>query len=154
SYEPPSLWARDREGRWQLVAEHFGYPAGMPRQMSLPLPKLPVGSTALRITGNLQVYWDRIRVARAEPLETARQVLPVQRAEVGFVGFAQRTDGPQRQPHYDYSARKALWDTRHLAGNYTAFGEATELLAAADGALAIIGPGEELHFTFADELPP
>ena len=26
------------DGRWRVVAEAFGYPAGMPRQMALPLP--------------------------------------------------------------------------------------------------------------------
>ena len=55
-YEAPTLEARDRDGRWHEVAPQFGYPAGMPRQMALPLPPLPPGTTALaaaHFTGNL-----------------------------------------------------------------------------------------------------
>jgi hypothetical protein len=40
------------------------------------------------------------------------------------------------------------------AGGYTEFGPAEALLAQPDGALAIIGPGEEIHVEFAADLPP
>jgi hypothetical protein len=39
-YRAPTLEARGADGRWSLVSEQFGYPAGMPRQMALPLPPL------------------------------------------------------------------------------------------------------------------
>jgi len=38
-------------------------------------------------------------------------------------------------------------------GYYTAFGAVGELLAATDDALAIIGPGEEVHLEFSADLP-
>jgi hypothetical protein len=41
-----------------------------------------------------------------------------------------------------------------MRGHYTDLGPATELLLEADDALAIIGPGEEVHLEYADELPP
>ena len=37
-YRAPSLEARGADGSWTLIFEQFGYPAGMPRQMALPLP--------------------------------------------------------------------------------------------------------------------
>ena len=39
----PSLDVRDANGNWQTLLEQFGYPAGMPRRMALPLEKLPEG---------------------------------------------------------------------------------------------------------------
>jgi hypothetical protein len=79
--------------------------------------------------------------------------LPLARAEVRESGFARRTTGAQQQPHYDYQRRSPLWDTRHLRGSYTAFGAVEELLASVDDALAIIGPGEEVHLEFTAQLP-
>jgi hypothetical protein len=157
-YRAPTLAARAADGRWHTVLEQFGYPAGMPRRMALPLPDLPAGTTALRLTTNQEIHWDRVAVVYAEPLPaTQRRALALQRAEVRASGFAQRTTGPQRQPHYDYDRRSPSGDTRHMAGHYTAFGPAGELVSVADDALAIIGPGEELHLEFAAQeavLPP
>jgi hypothetical protein len=64
-----------------------------------------------------------------------------------------RNTGPQHQPGYDYERRAPLWDTRVQAGHYTEFGRVDELIAAQDGALAIIGPGEEIEVEFSAELP-
>ncbi len=153
SYQPPSLWARASDGQWQLLAEHFGYPAGMPRQMALPLPALPPGTTALKLSGNLEIYWDRVFIAHAEALVVPAQELPLSTAIVAESGFALRSNGPQKQPHYDYEQRTPLWDTRHLDGWYTELGEATELVSSSDGALAIYGPGEELQLYFRDTAP-
>ena len=153
-YRAPTLEARAADGGWHTLVEQFGYPAGMPRRMALPLPDLPAGTDALRLTTNQEIYWDRVAVVYAEPLPgVQRTELPLQAAEVRESGFAQRTTGPQRQPYYDYGRRAPSWDTRHMAGHYTAFGPATELVSAADDALAIIGPGEELHLEYEARQP-
>ena len=153
-YRAPTLEARAADGRWHTLLEQFGYPAGMPRRMALPLTDLPAGTDALRLTTNQEIYWDRVAVVYAEPLPGAlRTELPLQHAEVRESGFARRSTGPQRQPHYDYERRSPSWDTRHLAGHYTAFGPATELVNTADDALAIIGPGEELHLEYSAQPP-
>ncbi|MEZ5541570.1 MAG: hypothetical protein R3F42_05945 [Pseudomonadota bacterium] len=153
-YRAPTLAARGADGRWHTVLAEFGYPAGMPRRMSVPLAGLPEGTTALRLTTNQEIYWDRAAVVQAEALPAARRTaLPLLEARLAESGFARRTTGPQRQPHYDYAQRSPLWDTRHMAGHYTAFGPATELLAARDDATAIIGPGEEVQLAFGGDLP-
>jgi hypothetical protein len=70
-------------------------------------------------------------------------------------GFARRTTGPQRTPHYDYADRAPLLDTRHPRGWYSQFGPVTDLVAAADDAVAIFGPGEDILLEFpAPEAPP
>lgn len=149
-YDPPTLEARDGQGRWHVVAPQFGYPAGMPRQMALPLPPLPAGTTALRLRTAQEIYWDRIAVVYAEPLPDARrQVLPMRAARLESDGFAKRTTGPQRAPHYDDDARLPLDDTRHQRGWYTEFGRIDPLVADEDHAVAIFGPGEAVVLDFA-----
>ncbi len=151
----PTLEALGADGQWHTVLEQFGYPAGMPRRMSVPLDDLPAGTRRLRLTTNQEIYWDRLAVAFVEtPAEVTVRTLGLVSARVGRPGFARRTTGPQRQPHYDYGRRSPFWDTRHQAGWYTAFGPATELVSAADGALAVFGPGEEVHLEFRADLEP
>jgi hypothetical protein len=148
-YDPPTLEARDGRGRWHTIAPQFGYPAGMPRQMALPLPPLPAGSTALRLRTSQEIYWDRIAVVYSEPLPTvSRQVLAMRAAELTSDGFAIRTTGPQRTPHYNDGARRPLDDTRHQRGWYTEFGSVDPLVAEEDHAVAIFGPGEAVVLDF------
>jgi hypothetical protein len=154
-YHAPTIEARAGDGRWQVLRREFGYPAGMPRRMSLSLGRLPRGATALRLRTTQEIYWDRLAIAYAAPSPLASAtVLPLTSASVAQTGFARRDEQVQRRPSYDYDRRVPLWDTRHQRGMYTAIGAVTEVLAADDGAVAIIGPGEEVQLTFAASLPP
>jgi hypothetical protein len=92
-------------------------------------------------------------VVYAEPLPAVRrQVLPMRAAALESDGFARRTTGPQRAPHYDDDARLPLDDTRHQRGWYTDFGRIDPLVADEDHAVAIFGPGEAVVLDF--EAPP
>lgn len=153
-YRPPTLEAQGSDGRWHILLKEFGYPAGMPRRMALPLPPLPRGTRRLRLRTNQEIYWDRLAVAWAEPSPAREHALPLASAEVGVMGFPLRTTGPQRQPSYDLARIAPLWDTRIPAGLYTAFGRVDELVASDDDALAIIGPGEQIQLEFEAALPP
>jgi hypothetical protein len=155
-YEAPTLEAAGADGAWRVVAEHFGYPAGMPREMALPLDGLPPGTTRLRLRTNMQIYWDRLRVVYAEPLpETeppawrVQTIAPVA-ATLARTGFPRRTTGPQQLPDYDYGVRADFADMRYPDGEYTAFGPVLPLVAEEDDALLIIGPGEEAQLEFED----
>jgi tetratricopeptide (TPR) repeat protein len=148
-YEAPTLEARDTAGRWHPVAREFGYPAGMPRQMALPLPPLPADTVALRIRTSQEIYWDRMSIVFAEPPPDARRhVLPLRAARLEPAGFARRTTGPQRTPYYDDLASAPLADTRHPRGWYTEFGRIDPLVADEDAAVAIFGPGEAVVLDF------
>ena len=108
-YRPASLEARGPDGKWRMIAAEFVYPAGMPRTMTLPLPNLPAGTDAPRLSSNMEIYWDRLRVVAEEPLPIAMPpAQPPLAARVGRTGFAKRTTGPQRLPHYEYEARALL----------------------------------------------
>jgi tetratricopeptide (TPR) repeat protein len=150
SYEAPTIDARGEDGRWQVVRKEFGYPAGMARRMSVPLGKLPKGTRELRLRTNQEIYWDRLAVAYAESAPVAsRGELRLVSARVDRTGYAIRDLKDDRRPLYDYEGRVPLWDARYPAGAYTRVGPMTELVAEEDGALAIIGPGEEIHLEFA-----
>ncbi len=155
SYEPPTLEARLAGGQWQTVHAGFGYPAGMPRRMALPLDALPPDTVALRLTSNLEIYWDRIEIVYAEPAPEGLRLAVVQpdRARLAKTGFPERLTRPQRRPDYDYSVRKAFWDTRYLPGFYTALGPVLPLVDTADDALVIMGPGEEVQAEFPAPAP-
>ncbi len=154
AYQAPTLEAKGADGRWRVVLKEFGYPAGMPRTMAVPLPPLPEGTRTLRLRTTQEIYWDRLAVAWAEPLEATRHELPLIVAEMRATGFARRTPGPQQQPSYDYDRRVPLWDTWAQSGLYTRFGRIDELVSSRDDALAIIGPGEEIHVEFKAALAP
>lgn len=153
-YQAPSLEVRDRNGIWQPLLKEFGYPAGMPKQMAIPLTNLPPGTNAIRLSTNMEIYWDRLQIVWEEPLQDSSPITiqPVS-ARIGKVGFPERTTGEQRLPYYDYNNRSPYWDTKYQAGFYTALGEAHELIEKVDGALAIIGGGEEIHLEFPALAP-
>jgi len=148
-YRAPTIEARGAGGAWTPILVEFGYPAGMPRRMSVPLGALPRGTRELRITTTQEVYWDRLAVAFAEPqTNVVRRELPLVTARLTESGFARRTVAAGRRPSYDYGHRAPLWDARRQRGWYTAEGDILELLNREDGALAIFGPGEEVQLTF------
>ena len=56
------------------MIDDMGFPAGGPRTMTADLTgKLPLGTQKIRITTNLQVYWDSILIDRAAQY-TAREI--------------------------------------------------------------------------------
>ncbi len=154
AFRAPTIEARGADGVWRVILKEFGYPAGMPRQMSVPLGELPAGTTMLRISTNMEVYWDRLFVVYPQEVASVvRTAMTPVKAEVLRSGFALRTTGEQRLPGYSYTDRSPFWDTRYPTGYYTAFGDCLELVVEADSGLAIIGPGEEIHLEFGDDLP-
>ncbi len=153
-YTAPSLQARTRDGVWVDLVAEWGYPAGMPRRMALPIPKsaLPAGATALRMSTTMQVYFDSVRLVARETLPSEASELQLTRASLASVGFAQRSTGPQHQPFYDHDRLLPLWDCRFQRGLYTEFGDVRALCEQVDGALVVFGPGEEVALDFAS--PP
>lgn len=155
TFEPPTLEARATDGTWMPILVQFGYPAGMPRTMSVPLPPLPDGCTGLRLRSNLEIHWDRIAVGLVQPCPEARvHRLPLREAQLRFSGFPRRSDGPSRRPSYDYADRTPLADMKVQAGWYTRLGDVLELLRHEDGALVVFGAGEEVRLRFESPPPP
>jgi tetratricopeptide (TPR) repeat protein len=63
----PYVEALDAKGKWVRVLDDMGFPAGGPRTMTADLSgKLPQGTRKIRITTNLQIYWNSILIDRTE----------------------------------------------------------------------------------------
>jgi hypothetical protein len=154
-YHAPTIEARGADRRWVTVCREFGYPAGMPRRMSLPLGPLPRGTTALRLHTTQEISWDRLAAGDAAfGPAAATTVLPLVSASVEKTGFERPDRRDQRRPSYDDNRRAPLSDARCSRGAHTALGPVTDLVAANDGALAIIGPGEAIDLVYRAPLPP
>jgi len=154
-YRAATIEARQPGGEWVTVLEQVGYPAGMPRRMSVPLPGLPPGVRQIRIVTNQEIYWDRLAVVFVEPCPEVETLdLKLESAYLEQTGFPLRTDLPQRLPHYDYNRRSPFWDTRYLEGFYTRFGGIEELVETKDNALVIFGAGEGVHLEFREPGNP
>ncbi|MFO0873658.1 MAG: VCBS repeat-containing protein [Phycisphaerales bacterium] len=155
SYDAPTIEARAIDGTWSVVLANFGYPAGMPREMSVPLPALPRGCTALRIRTNQEIHWDSLAVAfvEATPAESAAHQLRLVSASLESNGYPRRTEGPHRRPIYHDDQRTPMADMRVQPGYYTRLGQVDVLVSRQDGASAIFGPGEEIVLRFEATLP-
>jgi len=155
TYKAPTIEALDPNGQWVTILDQFGYPAGMPRQMSVALENLPAGTKSLRITTNQEIYWDWLAVAYVEecPAVTIEE-LKLETALLEHVGFPHRPYKGQRLPYYDYNQRRPFWDTRYIEGDYTRFGIVDELMTAKDNALVIFGAGEGIHLEYAVPTQP
>ncbi len=155
AYQSLSLDVPDGKA-WKTVLPEFGYPAGMPRRMSVALPAAVQGMRSLRLRTNQEIYIDRVSIVYRRPdaeCEAKRATLALSRGDLRAEGFATRTTGPQALPQFDDGRRTPLWDTRHQSGFYSQLGDVTPLLARRDDALAIFGPGEAISLTFGP-LPP
>ena len=63
----PYVEALTANGKWQRVIDDMGFPAGGPRTMTADLSgKLPRGTQKIRLTTNLQIYWDSILIDRTQ----------------------------------------------------------------------------------------
>jgi tetratricopeptide (TPR) repeat protein len=148
---PPLLQARDTAGRWRTIVENIGIPVGRPQTVTVDLAgRLRLGEHELRIVTNMRVYWDRVLVATAVPIDD-RQIrrLDPTTAVLGARGFSAevRPDG-REPPLYDYSrvTRASRWKT--MPGRYTREGDVRALLMETDDKFAIARPGDEIALAF------
>ncbi len=141
------------DGEWKVLLKEFGYPAGMPRNASVPVT-IPEETHKLRLRTNMEIYFDQLGLAKlGNPQTLTHHKVILHKAELKQLGFPQRKNNHQRVPNYDYYQIQPFWDTRYMEGAYTQLGNVTELVEYQDNALAIIGAGEGIEITFKDDLP-
>jgi hypothetical protein len=98
----PYVEAQDAAGQWIRVIDDMGFPAGLARTMVADLTgKLPPGTRYIRITTNLKIYWDRIRVDNSAPdLPYAIAEAPLVRRESAFSRLSARDRRPSEERHH------------------------------------------------------
>ncbi len=142
---------KDRNGKWVRVINDMGFPAGGPRTMTADLTgKLPAGTQKIRITTNLQIYWDSILIDRAAQDAGVRQTpVPLVRANLGFHGFPLKIEGtPPGNVQYVYEKVSATGPYTRPMGTYTRYGDVLPLLTALDDQLVVFGSGDEVRLDF------
>jgi tetratricopeptide (TPR) repeat protein len=152
----PYVEALGINGKWKRVINDMGFPAGGPRTMTADLTgKLPPGTRKIRITANLQVYWDSILIDRAEqvfPPQTQSPRLtnvPLVKADLDFHGYPLKIEGkPAGNVRYVYEKASATGPYTRPAGTYTRYGDVLPLLTATDDKLAVFGSGDEVQLDF------
>ena len=136
---PPYLEAQDAAGRWHRVVDDLGFPAGLARTMVADLTgRLPAGTKRVRILTNLKIYWDQILLdTTPEANLTRMSEVPLAEAALGFRGYPREVRGdPPSDIRYVYEEVSRTGPYARHAGNYTRYGDALELLAAADDRFA------------------
>jgi tetratricopeptide (TPR) repeat protein len=154
----PYVEAEDAQGSWVRVIDDMGFPAGLPRTMTADLGgKLPVGTKRIRITTNLQIYWDSILVDRT-PQNRPVTVTPValQRGDLAFHGYPRQIEAqPPGNVKYVYEQVSTTGPYARQSGTYTRYGDVRPLLARADDRFVVFGSGEEVELEFDPaSLPP
>ncbi len=142
-----------REGKWVDVLSEVGYPAGLEHVMTLDVTGaiLP-GDQKVRVTSNMELYWDRIYLGVAEDLPLQIQEVPVASAELSFFGYPREYTPDGKMPNvYDYHNVDRAMGWKLMEGDFTRFGEVGELLSEPDDCYVIMGRGERLTLRFPVE---
>ena len=158
----PYVEALGADGNWLRVVDDMGFPAGGPRTMTADLSgKLPPGARKIRITTNLQIYWDNILVSRTpqESKNKAKKLrltaVPLTRANLDYHGFPLKIEGtPPGNVQYIYEKTSATGPYTRPAGTYTRYGDVLPLLTSLDDKLVVFGSGDEVRLDFdPSQLP-
>jgi tetratricopeptide (TPR) repeat protein len=144
-------------GRWQRVIDDMGFPAGLPRTAVADLTAhLPPGTQRIRITTNLQIYWDQILVDRTAEQPVLALEVPLTSARLRFRGYPRAVEfSSPGDLTYIYEDTSATGPYVHQIGAYTRFGDVRKLLTTADDKFVVFGSGEEVALEFdPSSLPP
>ena len=154
----PYVEALGADGKWTRVIDDLGFPAGGARTMTADLSgKLPQGTQCIRITTNLQIYWDSILINRTSQDQSVRlSPVPLTRADLRFHGFPLKIENqPPGNVAYEYEKASATGPYTRPAGSYTRYGDVLPLVTAFDDRLAVFGSGDEVALEFDPaKLPP
>jgi tetratricopeptide (TPR) repeat protein len=153
---PPVLERQRADGAWEILDPHPGYPAGLPRMMTLDLTgKLGGPRCVLRLTTNMECFWDQAFLALADASDKVRTMsLPLARAELRDRGYLREVSHDGRLPllyEYDYVDPAPL---ARMEGFLTRHGDVLDLLITDDDQVCTVGPGDEARLEFeAKGLP-
>jgi hypothetical protein len=146
-----ALVGNEKDGKWVRVVDDMGFPAGGPRTMTADLSgKLQQGTRKIRITTNLQIFWDSILIDRTAQGQNDRLTqVPLVRADLSFHGFPLKIEGtPPGNVNYIYEKVSATGPYTRPAGTYTRYGDVLPLLSALDDKSVVFGSGDEVRLDF------
>ncbi len=159
--KPLSLSIEDSHGAWHVVHPNLGFPAGRNKTCLIDLTGLfhPGQPHRVRLSTNLEIYWDQIQWAQGLPNTQLRIThLAPSYADLHYRGYSvieQASVSSPEIPRYNrLMSTTQIW--RDLPGYYTRFGDVRPLLAKIDDRYVIMNAGDELalHFPVVPPPPP
>jgi hypothetical protein len=136
------------------VRSGLGFPSGKDKTVLLDLAGLfpPNGARRLRLSTNLEIFWDRIGWAAGRPdVKIEPRRLEMQSADLRYRGYSiteQKDPSTPERPRYVLGGTAARW--RDLEGFHTRFGDVKELLLGVDDRYVIMNAGDELAMKFPE----
>ena len=148
----PYVEVLDQNGKWIRVVDDMGFPAGLPRTTVADLTgKLPLGTRRLRITTNLQIYWDQILVDTTpdQPQVINASDVPLAHARLSFHGYPKMREYQSRgEFEFIYEQVSPTGPYTRPVGAYTRFGNVRDLLLNSDDRFVVFGSGDEVQLEF------
>ena len=149
----PYVEAQDLTGNWVKVVEDIGFPAGLPRTSVSDLTdKLPLGTRRIRISTNLQIYWDQILIDRTGSSSSSRvSEIPLSEARLSFHGYPrdiERNTNARGDHYYVYEQVSRTGPYARQAGAYTRLGDVKDLVSKADDQFVVFGSGDAIELEF------
>jgi tetratricopeptide (TPR) repeat protein len=148
-----ALEAAVGDGPFRPVRGGLGFPSGKDKTVLLDLSTAfrGAGIRRVRLSTNLEIFWDRIgwAVGRPDVVATPRR-LSLAAADLRYRGFnvvSQAVPGAPERPRYVLEGTAPRW--RDLEGYHTRFGDVRELLAGTDDRYIIMNAGDEIALRFA-----
>jgi Flp pilus assembly protein TadD len=148
---PPYLQVQDGQGNWITVIERMGFPAGLPKAMTVDLSgKFLSASRKVKIVTNMRIHWDQILVGNSPVRDDYRlHRLAASVADLHFKGFPAWVSPDGRLPRiYDYTTIVTTPQWKTHVGAYTRFGDVRPLLRKVDDRYVITRSGDEIELLF------
>ncbi|MDX1390627.1 MAG: hypothetical protein R3344_15665, partial [Acidobacteriota bacterium] len=147
---PPRLSVTDGEGEWTLVTDRMGFPAGLPKTMTVDVTGIfPSDDRRLRIATTMRIYWDQVRLmvgGEDTPLRVER--LRPLTADLRFGGFPEPLSAGRTPLGYDPARVSPTSTWKAHAGVYTAFGDIRDLVVDTDDRFVTTRNGDEIVLTY------
>ncbi|HEY0100457.1 MAG TPA: ASPIC/UnbV domain-containing protein, partial [Pyrinomonadaceae bacterium] len=149
----------DGRGGWETAEDNLGIPAGRLKTLLFDISNIfrPGTPRRLRLRTNLEIFWDKIEVARGLPRAQPKITrLDASTAELGYRGFSvinqPDASSPELPDYKRLAGTTQRW--RDLVGYYTRFGDVRELMAKVDDRYVLMNAGDELRFLFPAQAAP
>ncbi len=161
-HEPPkplSLSIEDAHGAWHVVRPDLGFPEGRNKTCLINLTGLfkPGEPKRLRLSTNLEIYWDQIQWAQGLP-DTPLKIthLAPSFANLHYRGYSiirkAGISSPEIPEYNHLMATTQIWPD--LVGYYTRYGDVRPLLRKIDDRYVIMNAGDEIALRFPALPPP
>ncbi|MFZ0663890.1 MAG: FG-GAP-like repeat-containing protein [Acidobacteriaceae bacterium] len=157
--KPLSLSVEDAQGNWHVVKPNLGFPAGRNKICLINLTGVfqPGMPHRVRLSTNLEIYWDQIQWAQGLPNTPLRITrLAPSLANLHYRGYSvihqANASSPEIPGYNQLLATTQIW--HDLPGYYTRYGDVRPLLHAIDDRYVIMNAGDELTLHFPAVAPP